>query len=71
MARLRLEADLIFDDGDPAAQQTYDALVALAPALRTIPGARGVTPSRVALHLCHHDEEDGGACEPLSAWEVG
>lgn len=70
MARLRLEADLIFDDGDPAAQQTYDALVALAPALRTIPGARGVTSSRVALHRCRHDEENGGPCDPLESWEA-
>lgn len=70
MARLRLEADLIFEHDDPTAAQTYAALVALAPGLRTIPGARGITPSRVALHLCHHDEESGAACEPLSAWEV-
>ncbi|MDO8209287.1 hypothetical protein [Conexibacter sp. CPCC 206217] len=70
MARLRLEADLIFDDGDPVAAATFDALVALAPSLRTIPGGREDTLSRVKLHRCHHDDPVGAPCEPLQDWEV-
>lgn len=70
MAKLRLEADLIFDDDDPAAAGAYDALVALAPRLGTIPDGRGVAASRVSLHRCHHDEPSGLPCEPLQSWEV-
>ncbi|HST43084.1 MAG TPA: hypothetical protein VLK58_26395 [Conexibacter sp.] len=70
MAKLRLQADLIFDDADPAAAGVYDALVALAPRLGTIPAGRGVEPSRVELHRCHHDEPDGPPCEPLQTWEA-
>jgi hypothetical protein len=70
MAKLRLEADLIFDDGDPVAAQTYDALVALAPRLQTIPGARGGEPSRLSLYRCRHDEPESPPCEPLQSWEA-
>lgn len=71
MSRLRVQADLIFDDGDPAAADTFAALVALAPRLRTLAGSpRGVERSRVDLHLCHHDEPEPAPCEPLDAWEI-
>ncbi|MDO8187219.1 hypothetical protein Q5424_09345 [Conexibacter sp. JD483] len=70
MAKLRLQAELIFADDDPAAGETYDALVALAPRLGTIDEGRGTTPSQIALHRCHHDEPGGPACEPLQSWEA-
>lgn len=69
MAKLRLEADLIFDDADPAASDAYDALVALAPSLGSIPGPRGA-PSSIALHRCHHDEPEPSPCEPLQSWKA-
>lgn len=70
MAKMRLQADLIFEDGDPAAAGLYDALVALAPRLGSIPTPRGSTRSYIDLHRCHHDEPDGPLCEPLQAWEA-
>jgi hypothetical protein len=69
MARLRLEADLIFDEGDAAAAATFDALVELAPSLRTIAVGRTTEPSRISLHRCHHDEPQSIPCEPLRTWE--
>lgn len=72
MAQLRIRCDLIFDDGDQAAADTYDALVALEPRLRTIVGSGLlVERSRVELHRCHHDEEAETPCEAISSWETG
>jgi hypothetical protein len=71
MSKLRVQADLIFEEADQAAADTYAVLVALAPRLQTIAGGeRGEERSRIELHRCHHDEPEGAPCEPLDAWEA-
>ncbi len=69
MANLRIRCDLIFDDGDPAAEQLYDQLVELAPSLRAIDtGGPLVERSRIELHRCLHGEGPEEPCEPISSW---
>lgn len=71
MAKLRIQADLIFDDEDPEAAKVVGQLKALAAKLRTIDPPAELAKreaSSIRLHRCFHDEGDR-ACEEIDVWE--